>query len=52
MTFDPDLSVNPTEIIEALRGNRRLTADQWEDAKEYAADMIKQFVAMREQTNG
>lgn len=51
MTFDPQLSVNVRELIEALLGNRVLTADQWEDAKECAADCLKQFLEMRRGTH-
>jgi len=48
MTFDPEMSVNVRELQQALLGNRILTADQWEDAKECAADVLGQFLALRE----
>lgn len=51
MTFDPELSVNVNELAEALLGNRILTADQWEDAKECAADCLRQFLELRRARN-
>ena len=47
MTFDPKLQVNVRELIEALLGNRMMTAEQWEDAKECAADVLGQFLEVR-----
>ena len=50
MTFDPELKVNPHEMIRVMRGEvATLTIDQWEDAKECCADMLEQFVAMRKE---
>jgi hypothetical protein len=50
MTFDPELKVNPHEMIRVMRGEVvTLSKDQWEDAKEACADMIEQFVAMRKE---
>lgn len=47
MTFDPKLQVSVKELQQALLGNRRLTAEQWEDAKECAADVLGQFLEVR-----
>ena len=47
MTFDPELQVNVHEMIRVLRGDVRVTADQWDDAKECIADMLEQFIELR-----
>lgn len=50
MTFDPKMKVDPHFLIRVMKGQvSTLTADQWEDAKECCADMLEQFVAMREE---
>ena len=49
MTFDPDLQVNVREMIRVMRGEvTTLTADQWLDARECCADIMEQFLAMRD----
>lgn len=47
MTFDPELQVNVHEMIRVMRGDVRVTADQWEDAKECVVDILEQFIEQR-----
>lgn len=48
MTFDPELQVNVHEMIRVMRGEvTTLSKDQWEDAKECCADIMEQFLVLR-----
>ena len=50
MTFDPKLSVNVRSLISVMRGEVAiLSRDQWEDTKECCADVMEQFLEMREE---
>lgn len=50
MTFDPELSVDVYELIYVMANDptkRKLTDDQWEEAKERCVDVMEQFLTLR-----
>jgi hypothetical protein len=50
MTFDPELSVDVYELIYVMANDptkRKLTDDQWEEAKERCVDVMEQFLELR-----
>ena len=48
MTFDPEVRVDVSRIIEVMRGDRVVpSAEAWLDMKEQVADMLEQFIELR-----
>jgi hypothetical protein len=50
MTFDPELSVDVEDLIRVMANDptkRKLTEDQWEEAKERCVDVMEQFLELR-----
>jgi hypothetical protein len=50
MKFDPELLVNVYELIYVMANDptkRKLTDDQWEEAKERCVDVMEQFLELR-----
>jgi len=50
MTFDPELSVDVYDLIRVMANDptkRKLTEDQWEEAKERCVDVMEQFLELR-----
>lgn len=48
MNFDPEQRVNVREMISVMRGEiATLSKDQWEDTKECCADVMEQFLELR-----
>jgi len=50
MTFDPELSVDVCDLILVMANDptkRKLTEDQWEEAKEHCVDVMEQFLELR-----
>ena len=50
MTFDPEMSVDVYDLIYMMANDptkRKLTDDQWEEAKERCVDVMEQFLELR-----